>query len=96
MNDQLIEMEAIRGLLARFDCRVHQPSIFLPLYSYTTRVLPVAGVRLVDFVQCTQPQSVGGICDILAEWPPHTLCPFQSTLSCPVGTFCVNIYWVDT
>lgn len=60
----------------RFDCRVHQSSIFLQLHSHSARVFPVPRMSLVNFMNEIEMQLLNSIGNVFAQRPPKTLFPW--------------------
>lgn len=80
----------------RFDSRVHQPSIFLPLHPHSTRILPIAGMGLVHFMESSKTQKASSISDVLAQREPQALGTLDTSLAPSVRTFGVDVDRVDT
>lgn len=74
---------------------MHQPTILLPLHAHTSRVLPVARMRLVHLVQRAESQSRRSIRDVFAQGPPNTLGACDASLATTTRPLGVDVDRVD-
>lgn len=82
------------GIRTRLDSGVNESTVLLPLNAYSSRVLPISGMRFIHFVQSPQTETVRRFGDILAEGPPYGLCASDPSFTSPICTFGVDVNWV--
>ena len=88
-------IEPSRKTLTSLDRRINQPTVLLPLYPHTSRVLPVSWMSLVHFMKSSKTETIGCIGDILAERPPHALRARNPSFPASTGPLRVDVDGVD-
>ena len=91
----LADAEVMKGGRTGLDRGVDQPAVLLPLHAHTTRVLPVARVRLVHLVQRAESETVRRVRDVLAERPPYALRPGYAPLARSARPLRIDVNGVD-